>query len=105
MVDKNKKFKCLTFSDDIILCIIEKYLLDEKSFIDDLNKSGINMSGCIFEVEKPKVTMENIRYMFSNTSRGYIISYLAAKHFFRIISEHQDGLLDLFWKDKFKNIA
>lgn len=105
MADKNKEFKYARFNDDVILGIIEKYLLDEKDFIDDLNKSQINMSGCTFEVGKPKVTMENIKSMLSNTARGYIISYLTAKHFFKIVSKHQDGLLDLYWKDRFKNVA
>lgn len=48
--------------------------------------------------------MKKVDSNLGNTARTYILNIIVLKHLYRLSIEMEDLFLDLYWKDKIKDI-
>lgn len=83
---------------------LRKYVelfINDKDFVKDIEKSKIFNSFENLTIDK---RMEMVDSYFGNTARTYILNIIVLKHLYRLSIEIEDLFLDLYWKDKIKDI-
>lgn len=83
---------------------LKKYielLVNDKNFVVDIEKSKIFNE---FKDLSPKEKMKKVDSNLGNTARTYILNIIVLKHLYRLSIEMEDLFLDLYWKDKIKDI-
>ena len=76
-------------------------LIYDNNFIEDIEKSKIFNE---FKALSPKEKMKKVDSNLCNTARTYILNIIVLKHLYRLSIEMEDLFLDLYWKDKIKDI-
>lgn len=76
-------------------------LVNDKNFVVDIEKSKIFNE---FKDLSPKEKMNKVDSNLGNTARTYILNIIVLKHLYRLSIEMEDLFLDLYWKDKIKDI-
>lgn len=76
-------------------------LIDDENFVMDIEKSKIFNE---FKDLSPKEKMKKVDSNLGNTARTYILNIIVLKHLYRLSIEMEDLFLDLYWKDKIKDI-
>lgn len=83
---------------------LKKYielLINDKNFVMDIEKSKIFNE---FKALSTKEKMKKVDSNLGNTARTYILNIIVLKHLYRLSVEMEDLFLDLYWKDKIKDI-
>ena len=76
-------------------------LIDDENFVMDIEKSKIFNE---FKDLSPEEKMKKVDTNLGNTARTYILNIIVLKHLYRLSIEMEDLFLDLYWKDKIKDI-
>lgn len=76
-------------------------LIDDENFVMDIQKSKIFNE---FKDLSPEEKMKKVDTSLGNTARTYILNIIVLKHLYRLSIEMEDLFLDLYWKDKIKDI-
>lgn len=99
----NKRGNCvdlLDINDEIFKDLIFNKLFDNAEYLKLLD-AYFDMD---LIIQGKEDRLLNFKYLYQNTSRGYILRWLALKFIFDYWDGKKDKFLDEYWLDKFNEI-
>lgn len=76
-------------------------LINDTNFVEDVERSKIFSTFKDLPTDK---RMEMVNACLGNTARTNILFRLVLKHLYKLAIKSEDLFLDLYWKDKIKDI-